>query len=491
LTTGLSSTELACFQTVNNKVYFCDSAVFKVTDGTTANNAAITRPAAAPTLGLSGAVGSSNPKGTYDYKYTYYSSSWGQESFSSDASATVLPDGQTVTVAVVASSDARVTNIRIYRRKVSALESSWRYVTDVANTTNPTVPDTALDNNLSLTRIAPLSVTDSFPSFRFLAYQAGVLFCAGGDPPTRLYYSRADEPWIASEYLEIGSGGDTDAITGLAAFQGLVVVFKERSIWTVSGNSTKTFFVRRVHVGVGCLSHHSIVEADGALYFRGEQGFYAFNGEVPVDISSDQRATFTDLNYSRRRFIVGVHDYENGAIRWSYSSAGVTTNDSQAVYFYRNSQRVEQRSWSPWSCGNVSYYALVSDKTTRKRMVATGLLAGHVLTDGGTSDNGAAYEFKWRTGMINMDEPGRRKIWRELAIESTPQAATSNLNVNAYLDSATSSVSIGTHTQVRDIFRRRISRSSKDLRIEVQSNAIAAPSEIQTWTLDAELAGRY
>jgi hypothetical protein len=574
------ATNVMDFQVMNNRCYFCDGTVFKVTDGLDALNGGtppraydpqIESPDPAPSVAASGAVGAGALLGTYDYKITFYSSSWGQESFSSVQSASVELNEQDVSItAIDTTTDVRADFVRIYRRKVSSGEVLWTFVKQIAEGTTSTTDD-RMDNDLLATRVAPLTVIDTvswirtgvscevtrtghgyqdndvitvsnssdvsaipngtktiavtgadtftflcnaagatsgsldiqftthLPRARFLAQQGGVMFAAGfATQPTVVYHTIAGHPWVMDEFFPVGGDGDDDEITGLFSYQGLLLIFKRKSIWSLSGNSPDTFFLRRIYTGVGCRSNFSLIQHDDTLYWLAERGIYSWNLEgEPVEVSEMARPIFTGRNYSRDQNCVVGHDFKNGALIWSFSSAGSSTNDTMMAYFYRNSRRVAAQSWSPWRLNrDVSTMVLWTTVTTRVRELWYGFEGGIIGKSGGVADDSAepgaldsSIEFLWRTGKIDGGIEERVKIWRELSVEATTQASSSIMNVNERTNGAASSTLIATHNHTDSIFRRRVRRSSRDLRIEFQHDT-ATPAEITAWALTVDLAGR-
>jgi hypothetical protein len=488
---GLSETELAAFAMVNNKVYFCDSVKFKVTDGTDVLDSQITRPGASATLGSS----AGSLSGTYDYKVTWYSSTWGQESCASAVSATITVVDKQIDLSAMSGTrpDTRVDKKRIYRRKVSAYETTWKYVGEVAHATT-TFTDNVLDVDLDPLRIAPLSYADALPNFRYLCWQAGVLFAAGSDDAaTRLYFTRADMPWTMDQYMEVGSGHDTDRITGLASFQGMVVVFKERSIWLLSGNTVDTFYLRKVIPGIGGRSHHGIVDMGEALLFVSEDGFYAFDGaavsKIGGGVEDPIQAEITDRNYSRDRYIVGVRDYERSMVVWSYTSSGGTENDRCLCYFYENSRLVNFPSWTKWIIGNPTYLGMLTLESTGKRACVLGFDDGLVGRLGGNSDNGVDIEWKWKTPPIDLDVPTMQKAFGELAVEVGPLPAASNMEVRFYRNDDVSPTTLFTFDQTVAVARRRMARSARQISLEFYGQTSLA-AKVISFILESDFCGR-
>lgn len=486
--TGLHASNHLSVAVVNDKAYFCDGTVFKVTDGSAVHNAQIARPASFPTMVQ---LSNGNLRGNYDYKVTFYSTTWGQESPASDADPLPIEtEGEKVRLSSIpTSADARVDARRIYRRKVSASETEWHLVTTINDNATTTYDDNKVDSDVSDTEIAPLSFSDSLPAFKYMAFQGGVLFLTAGD--TKLYFTRADRFWEIDDFTTVGSEGDADNITGLVAWQGLLVVLKERSIWTLSGNTPDTFFIRKVWSGVGCRSQFSIVEHDEALYFLGERGFYAFDGSRPLEISEKIRPDLAARNFSKDAGCVGVHDYQNGIIWWSYAGNGSMVNNKVYAFFYRNSLRAEEPSWCPWLfTGNeVTSLALFTDFETKERNVFIGFRSGRVGRYSGDTDNAASIEAFWRTGRVNAGETARFKRWGEITVEATKQGSSSPVAVRRYLDDEAAPTLIANHDHTDPLWRSRVSRSSREIRLELYAFT-TTPWEVTRMDLEANMAGR-
>lgn len=489
---GLSPTELASFAMVNNRVYFCDGTVFKVTDGSSVYDAPITRPGSGTAL-AAGAAGVLD--GTYDYKVTWYSSTWGQESPASDATATLTVRFKKIELSSIPGTrpDVRVDKKRIYRRKVSAFEADWTYVGEIDHATT-TFSDNVQDVDRDLLKASPLSYSDTLPKFRYLCWNMDVLFAGGSDTyPTRVYFTRPGMPWGMDQYIEVGSGHDTDRVTGLASFRGLLVIFKERSIWVLAGNSKSTFSLEKVVPGKGCRSHHSIVATDDALCFLGEDGFYAWNGSACTRIGAAVDPIGPEIrsrNVARDRYCTGVYDPTLGAIIWAYSPGGATANSKALVFFTENAKRFQTESWAIWELGNVSFIARVTDDDTKALVTAIGSATGKVFELTGSTDDGSPITTTWRSMEIDADAPELEKAWGEITVDMTKTLSTATIELRYLLDDSTSHTAlVSFDPSTRAIGRSRIGRTSRKIRLEVYSSSDEA-IEVNGFTLVARGAGR-
>lgn len=502
-TSTLHSTNLASFLTANNRVYFCDGTAFKVWDGTTVYSAAVSGPSEGPSMLATGTTGILS--GTYDYKITWYAPAWGIETPSSPVgninggSGPITVSSKTITVTNLGAQtrpDDRFTKIRIYRRRVSANETVWTYLAEVDYNTASyvdNVPDASVQASLDIAP-ATFDVT-GIPAFQFMATQQDVVYASGADTaPTALYYSLAGQPWTLYQYLEVGSGADTDAVTGLAPFGGALVVFKERSIWVLTGNSLDTFDLKKVVPGIGCKSHHSIVEAGSLLMFLSEDGFFGFDGSsaFPLAGAVTQDPIRPDIrarNYSRDKCCVGGWDPDFGVVLWSYSSAGSSYNDKMYAFFPEHSKRVQYPSFVPQDMGGVSAMGFLTDQTTRERVLHLGRSDGVLGYLEGNADNGSAIQFRWKTGDFDAGEPFAYKIWKEFQSEVEPESTGEALAVTYYLDGSAVASALNTHATTRALSRARVSQSSRSISVEF-SQSSDSPLEIRGWVLEHEKAGQ-
>lgn len=483
---------------VFDRLYVADGTGFKVTDGTSAFAPQIPRPSTPPTVAAVAGV-NEDREGRYDYKYTYYSSTWGQESPSSNASAVVEVTGTTATVELddwdLTTPDSRVDKIRIYRRRVDFNEGNWRLVieTDLPATTGTVVSDSSKDNDVSELYVAPVSFQDTLPAFDFFAYQAGVLWLAKAGS-TDIYITRAGAPWVVdTSFALAGSGGgDNEPITGLAAFAGVLVVFKRHSIWIVSGNSQDTITARKTGSHVGCVSHHSIQQVGNLLYFAAEDGIYAFDGADSLNITERVEERYRLRNSTLDYRIVSVHDFAHDAIWWAIVPAGSSLASRVLVYWYRHSASIGRPSWTTYDFSKgVTALALVTDAATEDRHVAIGFHDGSLaLLDDATpsKDDGQSFAARWKTGRLDGGDPFHEKAWRRIEVEASTSKDSSTGLVRYYLDDEEQPQELSFLENTRAVSRMRLGRRSRELTVEIWN--ADAEMEVQGFAIAADAGAR-
>ena len=91
------------------------------------------------------------------------------------------------------------------------------------------------------------------------------------------YQGLSEDSW----YSSVGTGG---CFTGICSYRTAVVAFKRNCIHHVYGDSPINFSIPKQTFG-GCIDGRSICEIGGVLYYLAQDGFSAYNGGEPYNIS--------------------------------------------------------------------------------------------------------------------------------------------------------------------------------------------------------------
>lgn len=213
---------------------------------------------------------------------------------------------------------------------------------------------------------------------------------------------------------------DGDKITGLGLFQDLVIIFKERSIYQLTFDSSGNPTVTPITYATGAVSHKSIVPVENDLYFMSregirvlgnQQGYISSSGSTirtrvisiriqPV-MDSINTTYFTRMNgiYFNYKFILAV-------------PTGSSSIDRQVVYDTRFD------AFTVWKNFNAQQMVIYVDSSNKQHL--------YFLDDGGTrvyqrldgtyNDNGAAIE-AWATSCAqNIQNPDLTKFWIDIRI---------------------------------------------------------------------------
>lgn len=101
-------------------------------------------------------------------------------------------------------------------------------------------------------------------------------------------------------------------ITGLFGSSDELTVFKQRQVYSLTGLlSLGNYRIRSMlTAGIGCLSHQSIIEANGACLFQGQRGIYiGGTGSTLIELSDKIEGIFTSGIYDLTKTVI-VNDVQ-------------------------------------------------------------------------------------------------------------------------------------------------------------------------------------
>ena len=156
----------------------------------------------------------------------------------------------------------------------------------------------------------------------------------------------AVDAWPSVNQLNIGQGDGTVG-TGLFVYKGRLFPAKESSIYTVFGNSDSSYFASPTSSKDGIVSQDSIQILDDLVYFLGNDGVNAFNGDDSKRISDsiipdidlirkDQTLVLTNLwdkksDYDKGNYSVGNSTTSQGEFLTNLASASANILDLPSV----------------------------------------------------------------------------------------------------------------------------------------------------------------
>lgn len=298
-------------------------------------------PTAAPTVAVGSATGIT---GVYKYAYTNLQFD-GTESNMSPVSGAVTVANQKVDVSAIAvASSTTVPYIKgrnIYRTRNGG--TVYYFLTTITGNTTTTYTDSTAD--ASLGAIGPTagdSINDNGkPSlFKYLTIYKNRVFTSGNSTfPYRVFFSdissTASEPesFRTNDYIDV-SRNDGQDIRGLYAYNDKLYIFKDKSIWELQGDSASNFILNQTSDSRGTISHNSIVQADGILYFVDRDGCYGYDGKSFVEISRQIKDQFIGLPSKELQTFSTYYSQHRQV--WFYPANISTFPYSFAVYHTEN-----------------------------------------------------------------------------------------------------------------------------------------------------------
>lgn len=350
-----TSSEPFDFVVSNNTCYFGNATDMKKFDSSTLSNWGITSPAAGPTLTL--VAGSQNVYTSWCYCYTYFNSNTQHESSPSPISTcSGVFTSKSVQLALVASADPQVTNIRVYRTPDGGAQDPAQ-MQEISNSpfpnTTTTQTDTTPDTSLSI-RVAPEFLRNDPPtaSKGFVTY-AGRIW---GFNNNTTYYSGFEEiaNGVPEESWPSGLTGNNypwaTEVTAHAPLIDGVAVFQATTIQKIEGDTLDTFRRYTLLEKRGTRSRKSVVSLGGSVAWLDTSNTIWLSdlGEIGVPIRPDIQ------NINPEKCWITMH------ISGTYHWVVVLDGANGVMYVYD----LDRSVWlPPWTVGTTGS-ALFSGETS-------------------------------------------------------------------------------------------------------------------------------
>lgn len=140
-------------------------------------------------------------------------------------------------------------------------------------------------------------------------------------------------------YIDIDKDAG-DSVKGLIEFQDSIIVFKERSIWSVTLAVSGDIVVPTVKMimrGVGCVSHRTIKYVENDVFFLSRRGVYTLGNEANYlnvlrtnELSARIRPIFDTLTSSQLEQACAV--YQANKYRLSFPATSANKNTKEIIY---------------------------------------------------------------------------------------------------------------------------------------------------------------
>jgi hypothetical protein len=224
--------------------------------------------------------------------------------------------------------------------------------------------------------------------------------------------------------------GDGEWLINFTSYRELVLCFKQTKFFVFYGNGTSSTGTlvpnyRTVDAGVGCVSPRGAVASPEGVYFLDRTGVYLTTGSIPTKVSGPLDPLFGKgalpscyqglaINWTAIEW--ATLDYYNGSLFLSVPTGASTSNDTTFVY------DVTSKQWMAWNTkvnGMTSFrigdqeellFSLASGSNDIVRMGQPGTY---------TTDAGASFTGRYRTGYWNPGAPGAESWVREVLLDGT------------------------------------------------------------------------
>lgn len=385
----------------NNTLYMGNGTEMRKYSGTgsTTQKWGIVRPAAPLTVGTTG-TGISLFAGRF-YRITYCNSSTGHESSASDLSpCTGTTTNKTNTIAVVASTDTQVDQIRVYAttdggstNPTDMREVSGSPFANATATVNEATADTALS-----TRTAPGTTSNDPPtaSSKLIAY-AGRIFSAAN---ATTYYSGNEElpaNGVPEECWPSGLDGNFKAwpgeVTSQRPLANGVAVFTRAKIWQIQGTQRDNFIFSGLLDRRGAISHNATAGLGNSVGWLDTASQVWLDGqEVGFDIRNDIKT----IDHSQAYMAIHIQ----GRFHWLTLLDGANGK----LYLYD----MDTQQWMPPKVLPAAASALTSGESASSTVsltVALGKSTLYKMNATSYNDGGATYSPVAIMNLLRLGEP--------------------------------------------------------------------------------------
>lgn len=202
------------------------------------------------------------------------------------------------------------------------------------------------------------SVANSAISPQIVAIHKNRVYCVNKNSST-LYFSDAGNPtsFPVNNFIQINTN-DGQNITGLKSINDTLIIFKDDSIWSLTGDplgagnitTIGNLQLRRANSSVGCSAFRTIQQVGSALVFVHYSGIYVFQNNSSSPLSDKLSTTFqTQMNQAYIQSAWAVYDNLTNLYILGFPSSNSTTPDKAIVF---NLLAKNQTIWDhiPGSC---------------------------------------------------------------------------------------------------------------------------------------------
>jgi hypothetical protein len=234
---------------------------------------------------------------------------------------------------------------------------------------------------------------------------------------------------------------DGDKITGLARYQDILVIFKERSIYQLIFDSASDPVVSLITGATGCVSHSSIDNVENDLHFLSREGVRRFGNEenyftaLRTNVLSARVQSVIDNITPEYYYKANAHYFDNKYL------LSLPTSGSSIMTTLVYDTRFD--SWAIWTNFNANAYIQYTDSTNNSYLYFLDDDGTKVyqVTPGTYNDDGEAIDAYFVSKAFDMNNPDILKFFLDIGLVF--RRLSGQVDVTVYLDGGTS---LGTAT---------------------------------------------
>lgn len=249
-------------------------------------------------------------------------------------------------------------------------------------------------------------------------------------------WSEVGEPeGIQASWRAEARTNDGDRLTGIRAYQGDGLIFKERSFHRVRANDATDVSLVEVSDQYGCLSDRAFAVFDSTALFLDRQGIVQYDGAEPKIISDRVENIFKRMNIDAARDqACAIHYKERKEVWFGIPIDGATMNNCIVVYDYNVG------SWYTRFGLNISHLAMMKGGTSTPRAFYSDYRGAiHNFGASLVGDNGQGMTCLFQSRFLHPVGNAAEALFRQLYVDCDARSgATVPLNVRLYTNYGTS-----------------------------------------------------
>jgi hypothetical protein len=190
---------------------------------------------------------------------------------------------------------------------------------------------------------------------------------------------------------------DGSVCKGLRSFSSNeLVIFKEKSMWKLLGQSSADFTLMNIDQQIGCISNRSIALYEGVMIFASRNGIYVYDGSSPKKISGYIQNIWDTINMAVAENFTATIDPDRGLYCLSVATDANTVNNLMLVFDARHPWTDSEGlhfPCFPWRVPALSLNHEIDSGSKGHLMFGGALGKKYYFSDSVYQDNGTSFEF--------------------------------------------------------------------------------------------------
>ena len=270
----------------------------------------------------------------------------------------------------------------------------------------------------------------------FIAYHKNQMLFAKGE--TLVFTS----PYTDTDFNAANGSGVISvggAITGIIPFREALIIFTDKTIQQLVGNTLEDFVLQPVTNKVGCVAPDTIQEIGGDVIFLGPEGLRLFSATDRVGdfnlgvVSKTIQSEMTSLISASTSFASCIIKQKSQYRIFGYLSSTSAVSSSKGVLGTQMvGDNTSNMSWAETI--GIKAYAIDSDYENQTETIVFANDDGYVYQmEKGNSFDGSNIVASFATPFVSINDPRLRKTFYKLFLYTDPQGSVTT-SVNLKLD---------------------------------------------------------